>query len=398
MKVVLAEDRAVLFHGDSGKLDLPENSVDAIVCDPPGAIAFQGREWDKDKGGRDGWVKWLADTLAPSFRALKPGAHGLVWAIPRTSHWTALALELAGFQIRDRIGYVFLNGNPKSVNISKAIDAHLGTERPVIGPNPNARPIDGAGGGYSGPTSHDPELSAPGSPEADQWDGWGTALKPACEDWWLVRKPLTGTIVESVLTNGTGALNIGACRVGDGSQHVGREGEASAQRRYEHNGNTDFAMTPGPRGGDPRGNWPPHLVADEDGGAMIHPNAQRYFYCPKPSRREKDAGCEHLPLWSPSSALGRKEGSAGLGNARAGAGRTRPVHNHHETVKSIALMRWLIRLITPPGGVVLDPFAGSGTTGVAALAEGASVILCEMTDEYLPIIEGRLRDALKETP
>ena len=143
----MRNDRVTIYVGDSIDLDLPANSVDAIVCDPPSGIAFMGKTWDTDKGGRDAWIAWLARTIAPAFAALKPGGHGLFWALPRTSHWAAMALELAGFEIRDRVTHLFGTGFPKSYN------------------------LDG---------------------------GLGTALKPAAEDWWLVRKPLQRRHVEAL--------------------------------------------------------------------------------------------------------------------------------------------------------------------------------------------------------
>lgn len=176
MKPVILHDRCVLFHGDSSKLGevLAPDSIDAIVCDPPAGIGFMGKNWDGDKGGRDAWIAWLADTLAPSFAALKPGGHALVWALPRTSHWTALALERVGFEIRDRVSHLFGTGFPKSMNVSKAIDAHLGKERPVVG-----RAKGAASDATESLGSFAPEYDATiaGSPEAAAWDGWGDRAK-----------------------------------------------------------------------------------------------------------------------------------------------------------------------------------------------------------------------------
>lgn len=372
----LVHQRAVLFHGDAAELGsvLQPNTVDAIVTDPPAGIGFMGKAWDGDKGGRDAWIAWLARTLAPAFLALKPGGHALVWALPRTSHWTATALEIAGFEIRDRVSHFFGTGFPKSMNCG---------------------------------------------------DGRGTALKPACEDWWLVRKPLIGTVAANLLAHGTGALNIDVCR-------IGYEGDPPADRSLgapRRNDNPIYGV------GNPRinpqnelGRWPAHVTFDEDAAAALDEQsgalksgarsagqrargagyadacssseggASRFFYVAKGSRAEKEAGCEALPAKTAGEATDREDGSAGLGNPRAGAGRTGGARNFHPTVKSIALMRWLVRLITPPGGVVLDPFAGSGTTGVAALAEGCDFVGCEQggeAGEYLPITVARLEHALR---
>ncbi len=352
MNALLDHDRAVILHGDSSQLGnlLAPNTVDAIVCDPPAGVAFMGRGWDSDKGGRDHWIAWLQQTLAASFAALKPGGHGLFWALPRTSHWTATALENLGFEIRDRVSHIFLSGFPKSLNVAL-------------------------------------------QPGCAALEGWGTALKPAIEDWYLVRKPLAGTVARNVLAHGTGGINIGACRVGDEQRHNPSAGNLP-DRVY----GLGMGVHSANDGTDTTGRWPPHLIVDD--GVTINDidDPARYFYCPKPSKSEVELGLEHLPKRSGGEATGREDGSAGVGNPRAGAGRGGGRANIHPTKKPVALMRWLCRLVTPPNGIVLDPFAGSGTTGVAALAEGFRFIGCEQggeNDEYLPILLGRIQHALK---
>lgn len=429
----MQNDRVTIYVGDSADLDLPVNSVDAIVCDPPSGIAFMGKSWDKDHGGLDGWIAWLARTIAPAFAALKPGGHGLFWALPRTSHWTAMALELAGFEVRDRVTHLFGTGFPKSLNVSKAIDAHLGA-------------LD--------------SLDDPITAEAAAWDGWGTALKPAAEDWWLVRKPLGSTVAACVLAHGTGALNIDASRIGSagGGTNCSNRDEAGKCIGHANAGQSTSGETfhgPDTSGG----RWPSHVVFSHSDECEVVGQAQdtiekndqpkedlqsagwgtrrmttttttttvdvyrcapgcpvalldaqsgtskstdrprnngafksvakgaetarvslghadaggasRFFYCAKPSKAETEAGLDDLP--------GKRK-------------------NTHPTKKSVALMRYLIRLITPPGGVVLDPFAGSGTTGIAALAEGMRFIGCEQGgdgEEYVPILLGRIGHALQ---
>lgn len=800
MRVEMQTDRVTIYVGDSADLDLPANSVDAIVCDPPSGIAFMGKSWDKDHGGRDGWIAWLARTIAPAFAALKPGGHGLFWALPRTSHWTATALELAGFEIRDRVthlfgcltadvdvltptgwkrgidvavgeqvaqwdpatgaislapvervyrapwsgdlvrfknadtdqaltpnhrvvhrsglwkrwseyrvaeadqvsrrspcrlplaglhdgpgiggedyaallgwvwteggfdktgsgvrvyqssvnapkvdeidalldrlgahsrysydrthesrhrgaieyqavtwyfsgdlaervrrdlpgkhptfdllwrmslaekraflraallgdgsltkpildkrtgkvrrggawsleqkhagdrawfvtllalvgwrghdyarkardggsvsvtqhadttisagclrddrehyvgevwcvgvptgafvarrkGQVFITGNsgfPKSLNVSKAIDKHLGAEREIVGTHaiPGAQMQEMSAGGKPGNAWTGIKLGGPVTNEAVAWDGWGTALKPAAEDWWLVRKPLGGTVAACVLAHGTGALNIDASRIGSagGGTSCSNRDEAGKCLGHANAGQSTSGETfhgPDTSGG----RWPSHvvfshtdaceLVGRAEGehvvrvGAGLNPDsrglafgmrtqattttttttdvyrcapgcavaeldrqsgtsvssgrprnngafksvakgaeaarigmsvhsdsggASRFFYCAKPSKAETEAGLDDLP--------GKRK-------------------NTHPTKKSVALMRYLIRLITPPGGVVLDPFAGSGTTGIAALAEGMRFIGCEQGgdgEEYVPILLGRIGHALQ---
>lgn len=392
MRVLLNDPRAVLLHGTAGALRLADASVDALVTDPPSGIGFMGKEWDDDRGGRDTWIAWLAEELAPAFRALKPGGHGLVWALPRTSHWTAMALELCGFEIRDRVSHLFLNGFPKSLDVGKAIDKAAGAERTEVvraGARQGGATVTGYADGLNVGFAQR-ELRAPATADAKRWDGWGTALKPACEDWWLVRKPLAGTVAANVLRYGTGGINVGACRIPN---------DAPGEKRQPirvRNDQIEIAPGAGQRGGSDAGRWPPHLVVS-DGVEVPGIDPARYFYCPKPSTAERELGLDHLPLRSGQEITGREEGSAGSKHARAGAGARGGRRNIHPTLKSIALMRWLVRLITPPGGIVLDPFAGSGTTGIAALLEGARFVGVEQGGEggeYLPILEGRIRHAL----
>lgn len=455
MRPIIQHERCFLFHGDSKDLAevLPENSVDSMVSDPPAGISFMGQEWDEDKGGRDEWIAWLAELLRPALRALKPGGHALVWAIPRTSHWTAMALELAGFEIRDVHHHIFGTGFPKSLNISKAVDKHLGAERVVTGHYESQLPGGNtfAQDAWSQAARENPteRRDQPATTTA-AWEGYGTALKPAVEHWILARKPLIGTYAENILAHRTGALNIDGCRIEydeagpPAAVYSGAKGEGSGQV-YGASGKYESNVSE-------LGRWPAHLslghaptcfpgscvlgcpvrLLDEQSGTtksskaktsklrkdkdniafghglgnMTPSNtysdkggASRFFYIAKAPRAEKDAGLDHLEPKRGGEATGRAEGSAGTKNPRAGAGRTGGARNFHPTVKSVELMRWLLRLVTPPGGIVLDVFAGSGTTGVAAIAEGLSFVGVEKggdAGEYLPIVEGRLRHAISE--
>ncbi|MFZ4119957.1 MAG: DNA methyltransferase [Polynucleobacter sp.] len=192
--------------------ELDADSIDSLVTDPPAGISFMGKEWDHHKGGRDEWVSWLTDVMRECFRVMKPGAHGLVWAIPRTSHWTATALENAGFEIRDVVTHLFGSGFPKSMDISKAIDKAAGVEREVVGvagksgSKRMSMAGDFTGGKYL--------ATAPATEAAKKWQGWGTALKPASEHWILIRKPISEkTVAKNVLKHGTGGINIDGSRV-----------------------------------------------------------------------------------------------------------------------------------------------------------------------------------------
>jgi site-specific DNA-methyltransferase (adenine-specific) len=428
-----------------GLVSLPTASVGALITDPPAGIGFMGKEWDGDKGGRHGWVGWLTGIMRECLRVLKPGAHGLVWALPRTSHWTATALEDAGFEIRDVITHHFGTGFPKSLDVSKAIDAAAGAEREVVGNHGRSfRPhADGGNDGWQRP-SHDVlgAITAPATPAAKQWAGWGTALKPASEHWILVRKPLDGTVAANVQRHGTGALNI------DGSRIAAIDGYAENNVTQGINtARTSYVPAVGRRTFEPSlaGRWPANLVLthapdcgetcapgcpvaeldtqsgicdshgngqvvrsgiDYNGGnggpmppiAADSGGASRFFYCAKPSRDERDAGCASLPIRSGGEATGRKDGSAALSSPRTGAGRGGGARNDHPTVKPAELMEWLIRLITPPGAtlLILDPFAGSGTTGVAAIRLHHGFVGWEREPGYHQIATKRLQAAAAE--
>lgn len=358
---------------------LPSESVDAICCDPPSGISFMSKKWDADKGGRTQWIAWLADIMTEALRVLKPGGHAVIWALPRTSHWTACALEDAGFEIRDCLYHFFGSGFPKSHNVSKAIDKHLHVEREVIGEGKGrtgtlAQPRGGStfsDDAYEWPGVY--SITSPGSLEAQQYDGYGTALKPGVECWWLCRKPLEKgmSIAENVLKWGTGGLNIDACRVGSGSTI--RQNHAP---RFDglHYNNGQIYDRGEYQSGSTQGRWPAHLLLSHSlfctetctddcpvQALNEQSGASRYFmtfrYTPKASRRERDTGC---------------------------------TKNTHPTVKPVTLMSWLLRLITPPCGIVLDMFMGSGTTGVAALLEGMNFIGIEQEEEYFSLAQLRL--------
>lgn len=411
-----------VIHGDSLEVlrEVPDACIDAVVTDPPAGIGFMGREWDSDKGGRQLWIAWLSSVMAECLRVLKPGGHALVWALPRTSHWTATAIEDAGFEIRDRVSHLFGSGFPKSLDVSKAIDAAAGAVREIVGydaarARPNRTYEAGAIGNIGGSgkvsdrTDNGATLTAPATDAARQWSGWGTALKPACEDWWLARKPLGGTVAANVTTYGTGALNIDACRIGFADE----ADEAESKGKNQHG---DFGSGPmtnqvfgqfskNRENYNPPGRWPANVALSHspecgeiciDGCAVrlldeqSRKRASRFYYVAKPTTFERDAGLEHLPAASGGEATDRVDGSAGLNSPRAGAGRRGGRRNIHPTVKSIELMRWLCRLVTPPGGVVLDPFAGSGSTGCAAALEGLDCLLIEKEEAYVEIARARI--------
>lgn len=222
-----------------------------------------GKEWDHHKGGRDQWVAWLKDVMTEARRIIKPGGHALVWALPRTSHWTATALEDAGWEIRDKVTHIFSTGFPKSHDISKALDRMAGAERERVCPVAIPRRVQQGTNALGGSWQTDPYITAPATPAAAAWDGWGTALKPACEDWILCRAPLAEpTVAANVLTYGTGALNVAACRVGTESTLRSAGVGGSTRTTY----GSFAADTEGNRQtfGSDAGRWPTNLVFSHD--------------------------------------------------------------------------------------------------------------------------------------
>jgi DNA modification methylase len=496
---------------------LETNSVDSIVTDPPAGIAFMGKDWDdfsnskvsqkpapkmqdridnggcgymKTRGttisetvkGRDAFVAFMTEVMTEALRVIKPGGHILVWSLPRTSHWTGYAIENAGFEIRDTIDHIFGSGMPKSHNVSIAIDKYLKADRKIIGTRTNGNQGGGAhtydDDSFTWPKEF--AVTASATPEAEQWNGWGTGLKPAKETWWLARKPLAeSSIAANVLEWGTGAINIDASRVG-----TERTTTYSAKQKFDNtyaNGKGYAPPVVGKMEHSVDGRWPANVLLshtlecvpngtkrvkgngaengnilpkvqgatyaigsvrsgithrdsegleeveawqcapdcpvaeldrqsgirkgatsnsnhassgfmDKASGTEITPGyndqggASRYFatfhYFSKPSKRERNNGCEAL------NASAVPMYGAGIGE---GLHPEAPVveKNNHPTVKSLALCRYLVRMITPPGGIVLDCFAGSGSIACACIQEGFSYIAIEKEPEYVEIIKAR---------
>ena len=337
---------------------MPDDSIDALITDPPAGINFMQKAWDSSRGGREQWVEWMRVRMAECFRVLKPGAHGLIWALPRTSHWTALALEDSGFEIRDRVAHLFGTGFPKGLDLAKAIDKSLGVTPTPDGTNPNHRPKSGVDyeGIYAGGNTGAAVKTKATSPEAKKWEGWGTALKPGGEDWWLVRKPIEEkTIALNVMKWGTGALNIDACRIPTEDKLTRKLGKTTTSDSGWKS--TKRSAVAGKDGG----RWPANVVLDHNEEDACQKGASKFYYVPKAGKAEKNAGLE--------------------------------AHNPHPTVKSVALMQWLIKLITPPHGVVLDPFAGSGSTGIACKVLNIPFIGIEQSEEYANVARARIENA-----
>lgn len=404
---------------------LPDNSIDSIVTDPPYGLEFMGKEWDapwkntgtvlndpsvvggfQDGAGGNafsrsrirygfgneaslGFQYWFTDIAIECYRVLKPGGHLLAFGGSRTYHRLASAVEDAGFEIRDQIMWLYGSGFPKSLDVSKAIDKASGFQGEVIG----------QGSSWNRPESVEGDTArmnaSPGvydikelSPKAQQWQGWGTALKPAHEPIVVARKPLIGTVANNVLTYGTGTLNI------DGSR-VGTTEKLSIGSNNRQNALVNFGMKDNKETQEQnlQGRWPANVIHDGSDEVLAYfGEPQRFFYCAKASKSERNAGLEGLPERRESD----RERDDGVGGDNPRNRTNEAKQNFHPTVKPLALMRYLVKLVTPPNGIVLDPFLGSGTTAVAATLEGFEWIGCEMTEDYWPIIEARVAWAQKE--
>ena len=356
-------------------------SADSIVTDPPYGLSPDGkaRTWDEVGEGRarGGFMGKDWDSAVPGLtwaraclEVLKPGGWIAAFSSTRTQHRLTCALEDAGFQIRDVIAVAQFQGFPKSQDASKALDKHFGVE-----PIGEAPPTLGMA---NNPQWNDLHrrliMPPPQTPEAKRFNGWGTALKPSYEPCILARKPMIGTLAENLLAHGTGALNIDGCRFAYGDPAWLGPQDGGTLRPNGATAIWGEDMPSGSGGGHDAGRWPANL-----------------YHAAKPSRGEREAGCEALLALSGAETVERTEGSAGLQNPRAGAGRTADsVHNVHPTVKPVQAMRWLVRLLTPPGGLCIDPFLGSGTTGIAAALEQRDFIGIEREADYIRIARARI--------
>jgi site-specific DNA-methyltransferase (adenine-specific) len=367
-----------------GMKSLDDNSVDSIVTDPPYEWGFMDKKWDSTG------IAYNVELWKECLRVLKPGGHLLAFGGTRTYHRMTCAIEEAGFEIRDCIQWLYGTGFPKSHDISKAIDKKLGTyvEGKLL---PSSRTTGASATGIA-TTFRKKTASNPQAPEAQEWDGWGTALKPANEPIVLARKPLSEkTIADNVLKWGTGGINIDDCRIelqeegedkrlgGKGTWKTEKMAKNVYKGGYSGEGVTSSKL----------GRFPANVILDEEAGRMLdeqHKGASRFFYCAKASKKERNMGLEDMP--EVISNDGRDETLAS-GNMPHNRGNV-PKKNHHPTVKPIKLMEYLITLITPPNGIVLDPFFGSGTTGIAAANLGFNYIGFEISKEYCIIAEKRI--------
>lgn len=407
---------ATLYLGDCLEIlrTLPDRSVDSIVTDPPYGL---GKEPDAlamladwlASGHHDvkgsGFMGKVWDAFVPQpalwrecLRVLKPGGHLLAFASTRTHDLMTLGLRIAGFEIRDTIMWVYGSGFPKSLDVSKAIDKAAGAEREVVGTNPKWNTSPKAMNPGGGERQAMPAYTAPATDAARQWQGWGTALKPAFEPITVARKPLEGTVAANVLAHGTGALNIDGCR-------VGYLPDERVQTFWNNRGGATINASEGqgtkPRTGegayDPsKGRWPANLIHDGSDEVLAgFPQSEVSGSAKKGTRSE--ATPEGMFGKLAQGRLHNDSGSAARFFYCAKASKKdRGEGNNHPTVKPTALMRYLCRLVTPPGGLVLDPFMGSGSTGKAAMLEGFRFIGCELDPDYVAIARRRIEDAQRQ--
>lgn len=436
-----------LVHGDSKEAlkGLADASIDAVVCDPPYELGFMGKKWDATG------IAYNVELWKECFRVLKPGGHLLAFGGTRTYHRMAVAIEDAGFEVRDMLEWIYASGFPKSLNIGKAVDKLQGNERELVGERevPDIRGDaygtmnDKQGGSYK-------NLKIQETKGNSEWEGFGTALKPAHEPIIMARKPLSEkTIVENVLKHGTGALDIDGCRIPTsdnepdkrvGTDFVSRGGDASNNANDNQVPNKHYVQMY-----KDEGRFPANIICTDDAlndgvmtksgfkdpnkvysgehdiygkygdvaSASFHDSGSksRYFdidvwaekhgllQFPKASKRERNEGCEGLEKKTASECCeDRREGSAGLNNPRAGAGITSGGQNHHPTVKPVHLMSWLVRLVSKEGDTVLDPFMGSGTTGVATIQLNRKFVGIERDSEYINIARSRIEHVMKLPP
>ena len=480
--------RYKLECGNSKELlkTLEDNSIDAIVTDPPYELGFMGKKWDNSG------IAYDVELWSECLRVLKPGGHLLAFSGSRTYHRMTVAVEDAGFEIRDQIMWLYGSGFPKSHNVSKAIDKldakqlqkqrqykftawvrsqnvtakqidittntfmgshytthatqpaimtrehleacrHLFTDIPkwvemeydlrsVESANFKSREIlgkyDGDMGGLGGERLgvNGGNITAPATDAAKEWNGWGTALKPAHEPICVARKQLIGTVAENVLTHGTGAINVDGCRVETNTNEINER-----KNKHGNNGSSIFHGAKNLQKGweASQGRWPANIIHDgsaevltgfpetQSGGGnkrsqdpgmwsgkkpldyiseIDKGSAARFFYCAKASKKDRDEGLE-----------GFEAGINGIGALRDGAREVEPRANHHPTVKPTNLMQYLCRLVTPPNGVILDPFLGSGSTGKAAMYEGFNFIGFDLNQEYIDIAKARIEYAIQKS-
>ena len=428
-----------IIQGDSAQVlkQFKDNTIDAVITDPPYGIEFLGKEWDRNTGAIEIWRE--------CFRVLKPGGHLLAFSAARTYHHLATNIEGVGFDIRDQIMWLYASGFPKAQDIGKSIQRRQGVERHEVRDVTDGYNIKNQRSFSENndvPFERMKPIAVPTSPEAVKWSGWKTALKPAHEPIVMARKPFRGSTIDNVLKHGTGALNIDESRI-PFENNKDFQSAAYGQDKSKTFGyiNTEQQDTYSKQDitkveANQQGRYPSNVLGEVEG-------YQKFFYCPKVNRKERHRGFEqeHIPdplanyaqgdvknhpLWDPSigtniqrlkhkimehnrdvgpnldhipsnpSGMYEQDEQGKMGDRyEARVEDTRAVGNNHPTVKPVALMRYLVRLVTPAGAHVIDPFSGSGSTGMACRELGRSFTGIDLDPNYCEIAAKRI-DASKE--
>lgn len=375
-----------VIQGNSAEVlkQYPDNYFDSVICDPPYGINFLGKDWDSNTGEEE--------VYRQCYRVLKPGGHLLAFSAARTYHHLAMSVERSGFEIRDQIMWVYGSGFPKSQDVGRQIQKSLGVKETKRIKTHDLRSnalMDG-----KGQAELDQVIAT--DPEAKRWSGWGNALKPAHEPIVVAQKPMKQALYKNVQEWGVGALNIDACRVGD-SESIGRfpanlihDGSQEVVELFPDNCGNAAQATRTKSGETGTGNsLTRYKNAGEDNGYYDGlGSAARFFYCAKVSRGERNIGCED------SGALfsGVKSGGGDANDARRAIVNNPDLkHNNHPTVKPVDLMRYLVKLVTPANSRVLDPFCGSGSTGMAAVELGHEFVGIELDPRYCDIARRRIQ-------
>jgi site-specific DNA-methyltransferase (adenine-specific) len=407
-----------LFQGNCLEVlkEFEDNTIDSIVCDPPYGLSFMGKKWDYDVPSQEIWEECL--------RVLKPGGHLLAFAGSRTYHRMAVRIEDAGFEIRDQIMWIYGSGFPKSHNIGKSVDKIQGNEREIVGEKKS---------GVSSRAYQSEEETTAGvhyeSKGNSQWEGWGTALKPAHEPIVMARKPFKGNVAQNVLEWGTGGINVDGCRIGTKKVSIHYAGSSSSETYgwnkgdkkdsskdyYENEGrfpanviidgsNEVLNFFPNTKKAGNKKDMNKNLnynatsykfstsknpaIQGDEGGS-----AARFFYCPKANKSDRNEGLDEFEQKTRSD-INKMMGKSGNFKTGSGNDRTTEFKNNHPTVKPTDLMLYLIRLVTPKGAVTLDPFMGSGSSGKAAVRGGFKFIGIEREAEYFEIAKARIKNEL----
>lgn len=385
MSPELENEWLTLYVGDCRDVlkKFADESIDSTVTDPPYELGFMGKKWDSSG------IAFNSEVWNEVFRVLKPGGHLLAFGGTRTWHRVACAIEDVGFEIRDSIAWMYGSGFPKSLNVAKAIDKKFGLEREVV--SSVTTNIGMRGGNFGNNHARGMiEVTVSNCDLAKAWDGWGTALKPAFEPIVVARKPLVGNVADNVLCYGTGALNIDGCRIAaSDSFGGGAKATSGFVNGYEHDGW---------QAGSDKGRWPANVILDESQAAELDKQSGQAGGGFGVRGTGGQTYANGKGFTNTLAETGQTVGYGDTGGASrffytAKANKSeRPKVDGmaHPTVKPLSLIKYLIRLVTPDGGIVLDPFVGSGTTIEAAFMENRKVVGIELTNEYLPLIQSRI--------